>query len=286
MTTYVKRMDKSRKARKHIVNALFTILMLFIGAIMVVPFLWMLSTSLKEVGQAMAFPPKWIPDPVMWSNYPTVWNMANLGLYFRNTVIVTVFTTLGQTITCSMAAFAFARLEFKGRDVIFLVYLGTMMIPIQVTLIPLFMIMREFGWINTYEGLIVPFIFSAYNTFLLRQFFLSLPKSLDESAIIDGCGYFGIFTRIVLPLSRPALITQAIFCALWSWNDLLWPTVLAQTDEVRTLVVGLQMFMNQYAVQWDMLMAGSMISVLPMLILYLFCQRYFVEGIAVTGIKG
>lgn len=277
---------RRKKSRRMLVNTILIIVMLFIGAIMIVPFLWMLSTSLKVLGQVMIFPPQWIPNPVMWENYVEAWTLAKLNLFFRNSVIVTVLTTLGQTVTCSLAAYSFARLEFKGRDAIFLVYLGTMMIPIQVTMIPLFMIMRQLGWINSFNGLIVPFIFSAYNTFLLRQFFLSLPKSLDESAIIDGCGYFGIFIRIVVPLSKSAIITQALFCALWAWNDMLWPTIIAQSDEVRTMVVGLQMFKNQYAVQWNMLMAGTVISVVPMLVLYLFCQRYFVEGIAVTGIKG
>lgn len=279
--------SKRRKKSKRIfVNTILIIVMLCIGAIMVVPFLWMFSTSLKVLGQVMIFPPQWIPNPIMLENYVEAWTLAKLNLFFRNSVIVTVFTTLGQTVTCSLAAYAFARLEFKGRDGIFLVYLGTMMIPIQVTMIPLFMIMRQFGWIDSFNGLIIPFIFSAYNTFLLRQFFLSLPKSLDESAIIDGCGYFGIFIRIIVPLSKSAIITQALFCALWAWNDMLWPTIIAQSDEVRTMVVGLQMFKNQYAVQWNMLMAGTVISVVPMLVLYLFCQRYFVEGIAVTGIKG
>ncbi len=280
-------LSKRKKRRdRRTLNAALIVLMALIAAVMVVPFLWMLSTSLKLIGQVMVFPPQWIPDPVVWGNYGEAWSLARLNVFFRNSVVVTVLTTLGQTVTCSLAAYAFARLEFKGRDLIFLLYLGTMMIPIQVTMIPLFVLMREFGWINSFNGLIVPFVFSAYNTFLLRQFFLSLPKSLDESAIIDGCGYFGIFMRIVVPLSKSAIVTQALFCALWAWNDMLWPTIIAQTDEVRTMVVGLQMFKNQYAVQWNMLMAGTMISVLPMLALYVVCQRYFVEGIALTGIKG
>ena len=275
-----------RRPRTSIGDILLLLLMVFIALIMVVPFLWMLSTSFKENGQVLIFPPQWIPNPWKWDNYAYAWSAAKMGLYFRNSAIVTVLVTIGQTVTCSLAAFAFSRLEFKGRDTIFLVYLGTMMIPIQVTLIPLYIIMKSFGWNDSFQGLIVPFIFSAYNTFLLRQSFLTLPKSLDESAIIDGCGYFGIFSKIVLPLSKPALITQAIFCSLWAWNDLLWPTVIANTDKVRTLVVGLQMFKSAYAIQWNYLMAGTCISIIPMLLLYVFCQRYFVEGIALTGIKG
>lgn len=277
---------KQHKAATRVKNALLLLLMLFIAVITFVPFLWMLITSFKENGQVMIFPPQLIPNPWMWENYGHAWRVANMALYFRNSTIVTLLITLGQTITCSMAAYAFARLEFKGRDALFLVYLGTMMIPFQVTLIPLYIMMRNLGWINTYQALIIPMIFSAYNTFLLRQSFLSLPKALDEAAIIDGCGYPGIFLRIVLPLSKPALITQAIFCALWAWNDMLWPTVIANTEDVRTLAVGLQMFKSQYAIQWNYLMAGTCISVIPMLLIYVFCQKYFVEGIALTGIKG
>lgn len=277
---------KQHKTSTRIKNALLLILMIFIAFISVVPFLWMFSTSLKENGQVMIFPPQLIPKPAIWENYAHAWSVANMALFFRNSTIVTVAITIGQTITCSMAAYAFARLEFKGRDALFLVYLGTMMIPFQVTLIPLYIMMRNFGWINTFQALIVPMIFSAYNTFLLRQSFLSLPKALDEAAIIDGCGYPGIFLRIVLPLSKPAVITQAIFCALWAWNDMLWPTVIANTDEVRTLAVGLQMFKTAYSIQWNYLMAGTCISVIPMLLIYIFCQKYFAEGIAVTGIKG
>ncbi len=279
MSIYRSKQNVARKAALYV-------LMTAISFIMVVPFIWMLSTSFKENGQVLIFPPQWIPNPWMWENYTYTWSAAKMGLYFRNTLIVTAALTAGQTVTCSLAAYAFSRLEFRGRDVIFLIYLGTMMIPIQVTLIPLYIIMRMFGWIDTFQGLIVPFIFSAYNTFLLRQSFLTLPKSLDESALIDGCNHMKIFLRIIVPLSKPALITQAIFCALWAWNDLLWPTVIANTDRVRTLVVGLQMFKSAYAIQWNYLMAGTCISIIPMLILYLFCQRYFVEGIALTGIKG
>lgn len=275
-----------KKGKQRLVNLLFYILMSVIAVVMVIPFVWMLSTSLKENGKVLIFPPQWIPKPWIWENYSYAWTAANMAQYFKNSVIVTVLITLGQTITCSLAAFAFSRLEFKGRDTIFLIYLGTMMIPIQVTLIPLYILMKEFKWIDTYQGLIVPFIFSAYNTFLLRQSFLTLPKSLDESAIIDGCGYMGIFSKIVIPLSKPALITQALFCALWAWNDLLWPTVISNTDKVRTLVVGLQMFKSAYAIQWNYLMAGTCISIIPMLVIYIVCQKYFVEGIAMTGIKG
>lgn len=272
--------------RKVTVNSLFYMCMSVIAILMVIPFLWMLSTSFKEMGQVLIFPPQWMPNPFVFENYSDAWNMAKMGLFFRNSAIITIFTTLGQLLTCSLAAFAFARLEFRGRNSLFLLYLATMMVPIQVTLIPLYLLMKSFGWINTFAGLIIPGIFSAWGTFLLRQFFMSIPKSLDESAVIDGCGYVRIYLQIVLPLAQPALATLAVFCFMWQWNNLLWPLVIANSDAIRPLTVGLQLFKGQFHIEWNLLMAGSMISVIPILILYVFLQRYFVEGIALTGIKG
>lgn len=274
-----------KTAKKVIGNSVIYLIMIIVAIIMIIPFVWMVSTSFKEMGQVLIFPPQWIPDPFVWQNYSDAWTAANFSLFFRNSAIVTILTTIGQLVTCSLAAFAFARLRFRGRDTIFLIYLATMMVPIQVTLIPLYLLMKEFDWINTFAGLIVPGIFSAYGTFMLRQFYMGIPKSLDESAIIDGCGYFRIYWQIVLPLSKAALATQAVFCFMWQWNNLLWPLVMSNTDEVRTLTVGLQLFKGQYSVAWNLLMAGSVISVIPILILYVFLQKYFVEGIAVTGMK-
>ena len=277
---------QANRLKKNTVDTVFYIVMSIIAVVMVIPFVWMLSTSFKEMGQVLIFPPEWIPKPFILTNYGEAWEMAKFNIYFRNSAIVTVFTTVGQLVTCSLAAYAFARLEFKGRDVIFLIYLATMMVPTQVTLIPLYLLMKEFGWINTYAALIIPSIFSAYGTFLLRQFFLSIPKSLDESAVIDGCGYLRIYLQIILPLAKAALATLAVFCFMWQWNNLLWPLVVANTDDIRPLTVGLQLFKGQYSVAWNLLMAGSVISVIPILVLYVFLQKYFVEGIAMTGIKG
>lgn len=275
----------SRKGKRAVFNALSLLLMTFIALLMVIPFVWMLSTSFKEMGQVLIFPPEWIPDPFVWQNYSDAWEMANFNLFFRNSAIVTFFTVVGQLLTCSLAGFAFARLRFPGRDGIFLIYLATMMVPIQVTLIPLYLLMKELGMINSFAGLIIPGIFSAYGTFMLRQFFMGIPKSLDESAVIDGCGYFRIYWQIILPLSKAALATQAVFCFMWQWNNLLWPLVMANEDSVRTLTVGLQLFKGQYSVAWNLLMAGSVISVIPILVLYVFLQKYFVQGIAMTGMK-
>lgn len=277
---------QTRALKRHTVNILFYILMGIIGMMMMIPFLWMVSTSFKEMGQVLIFPPEWIPDPFVLSNYSEAWQLAKFNLFFRNSAVVTIVTTIGQLVTCSLAAFAFARLSFKGRDVIFLIYLATMMVPVQVTLIPLYLLMKQFGWINTFAGLIVPGIFSAYSTFLMRQFMLGIPKSLDESAVIDGCGFFRIYWQIIMPLSKASLATLGVFCFMWQWNNLLWPLVMSNSDDVRTLTVGLQLFKGQYSIAWNLLMAGSVISVIPILVLYVFLQKYFVEGIAVTGLKG
>jgi len=276
----------NKRIQSGIKNTVVYVLMIAVALVMILPFLWMVSTSFKEMGQVLIFPPEWIPKPFVIHNYSEAWELAKFNLFFRNSAIVTLLTTAGQLVTCSLAAFAFARLEFPGRDQIFLIYLATMMIPTQVTLIPLYLLMKQFGWIDTFSGLIVPGIFSAYGTFMLRQFFIGIPKSLDESAVIDGCGYIRIYWQILLPLSKAALATQAVFCFMWQWNNLLWPLVMTNTDSHRTLTVGMQLFKGQYSIAWNLLMAGSVISIIPILILYFFLQKYFVEGIAMTGMKG
>ncbi len=279
-------LERDRLLYKRIcLNVIQIVFMIIVAIVMILPFIWMLSTSFKEMGQVLIFPPQWIPKPFVFQNYVEAWSIAKFSLFFRNSAIITVATTVGQLLTCSLAAFAFARLNFKGRDTIFLIYLLTMMVPIQVTLIPLYLLMKQFLWINTFTGLIVPSIFSAFGTFLLRQFFLGIPKSLDESAVIDGCGYFRIYWNIILPLSKAALATLAVFCFMWQWNNLLWPLVMTNTDNVRPITVGLQLFKGQYSIAWNLLMAGSIISVVPILALYVFLQKYFVQGIAMTGIK-
>lgn len=262
-------------------------MLLLIGAVtMIIPFLWMLSTSLKSDQQAYIFPPIWIPDPIVWGNYATVWNALPFDRFFINSAVVSVFVTFGQLLTCSLGAFAFARLRFPGREPLFVAYLATMMIPFQVTMIPVFILVKYLRWLDTYQGLIVPMIFSAYGTFLLRQFFLTIPKDLEDSAKIDGCGYFRIYWSIVLPLSKPALATLGIFVFMWSWNNFLWPLLIVNSLDMKTLPLGLAYFLGQYTIYWNLLMAGTTISLLPVLIVFFFAQRYFIEGITLTGLKG
>lgn len=256
------------------------------GLGMVIPFLWMLSTSLKNDQQAYIFPPIWIPDPVVFANYKTVWEALPFDRFLINSIVVALLVTLGQLTTCAMGAFAFARLRFPGREKLFLLYLGTMMIPFQVTMIPVFILVKYLQWLDTYQGLIIPSLFSAYGTFLLRQFFMSIPSELEDAAKIDGCSYVRIFWNIILPLSKPALATLGIFVFMWSWNNFLWPLLIVNSLEMKTLPLGLSYFLGQYTIYWNLLMAGTTIALVPVLVVFFFAQRYFVAGITLTGLKG
>lgn len=265
--------------------ALLHLLLLIGSIIMIVPFLWMISTSLKSLNDIYVFPPIWIPDEILWSNYSYLFKNAPWGLYFFNTTKITLLVILGHLLTCSMGAYAFARLRFPGRDFIFMLYLGTIMIPYQVTMIPTFKIIKALGWLNTHYALIIPGLFSVFGTFLLRQFMLSFPKELEQSAMIDGCGYPRIFWHLILPNTKPALITLSILAFMGTWNDFLGPLIYLNSDKLKTLTLGLATFQGTYTIQWSFLMAGAVIVTLPVLLIYAFAQRYFVEGITMSGLK-
>jgi multiple sugar transport system permease protein len=253
---------------------------------MVVPFLWMISSSLKADNEVLAYPPVWIPSDVQWGNYLKVLVLLPFGRYLLNTTVVSITVTALEVLTSSLAAYSFARLRFPGRDRLFLLYLGTLMVPGQVTIIPNFLLISLFGWVNSYTALILPAAFTAFGTFLLRQFFLSIPPELEQAARIDGCGYFGIYRHIILPLSGPALATLAIFSFTAQWNSFLWPLIVTNSDDFRTLTVGLSYFQDEYATQFNYMMAGSVLNIIPILVVFLLLQRYFVRGIALTGITG
>lgn len=264
---------------------------LVFGAIsMAAPFLWMFTTSLKEPGAVFSYHKvwwhDWIPATFLWENYVKAWRAVPFARFYLNSIIVVACTTIGQVATSAMAAYAFARLRFRGRDQIFFTYLATMMIPGAVTMIPVFILLRELGWIDTFKAMILPGIFTAYGTFMLRQFFLTLPKDLEDAAMMDGCSYFGIFWRILLPLSKPALATLTIFTFMGSWMNFMWPLIVMNSEQKYPLPVGLQYFQSLYRTDWTLLMAGSVMMILPILIIFIFGQRYFVEGIKLTGIKG
>lgn len=262
-------------------------LVLILGAvIMVTPFLWMISTSLKTLSESMKVPPNLIPSELHFDNYRKVLDAMDFMRYYLNTILMTAGRTIGQLILCSLAAYGFARLRFPGKELIFLGILSVLMVPSQVVMIPSFVFMRELGWINTFYALIVPGVFSAFGTFLMRQFFMTLPKDLDEAAKIDGCTVFGIYWRIYLPLSKAALVSLAIFTMLASWNDLLWPLIMTSSENMRVLTIGISSFQGQHGTEYPLLMAGALMSTLPMILLFIFFQRYFIEGLALSGIKG
>lgn len=253
---------------------------------MIVPFLWMISTSFKSIPEVFAYPIIWIPETIRWENYPQVLELLPFGRYLFNTAFVSAAVTILELVTSSLAAYAFARLNFPGRDKLFLLYLGTLMIPGQVTLIPNFLLMRWFGWIDTYMALIIPAAFTAFGTFLLRQFFLSIPRELEEAARADGASYFRVYWQIILPLSGPALATLAVFSFMTQWNAFIWPLIVTNREELRTVTVGLRYFQDELVTDYHYLMAGSVMSVIPVLIIFLLLQRYFVRGIALTGMGG
>ncbi len=265
---------------------LFYALLLAAALMMLIPFMWMISTSLKTDEYVLSIPLQFIPRPLTFGSYTRLAEIFPMPRMFWNSLVVAVVTTVGQLIVSAMAAYAFARIEFRGRNLLFSLYLATLMIPSQVTIIPLFILMRYLGWINSYPGLIAPGIFSAFGTFLLRQFFLTLPKELEEAAFIDGASRWTIFWRIIMPLSRPALATLGVFAFMGSWNAFLWPLFIVRNEQLMTLPVGLATLHGRWLTQWNLVMAGAVITIIPMLIVYLFAQRYFVQGVVTTGLKG
>jgi len=218
-------------------------------------------------------------------NYVSLWRTVPFHLFFFNTVVFATSVTLGQVFTSSLAAFAFARLDFPGRDTLFLAYLATLMIPGVVTLIPVFVILQHLGWIDSYKGLIIPVLFSAYGTFLLRQFFMTIPRDLEDAARIDGCGVLGVYRHVILPLSKPALAALSTIVFISAWREFMWPLVVTNSLEMRTLTVGLAVFRGVYSTDWPLLMVGATLVTLPLVLVFLFNQKFFIEGITLTGMK-
>ncbi|SFI79791.1 multiple sugar transport system permease protein [Paenibacillus sp. UNC496MF] len=264
-----------------------THLVLLAGAlVMTVPFVWMVLTSVKTMGEATRIPPVIFPKAIQWRNYAGVFDTLPFLAFYWNTVMTTVAKTFGQLVFCSLAAYAFARIDFPLKNVLFILLLSVLMVPNQAYLIPQYLIMVKFEWLNTLTALIVPGLTSAFGTFLLRQFFQSMPKELEEAAKIDGCNHFRIYFRILLPLAKPGLIALAIMTALWSWNDLMWPLIVNSSPEKMPLSAGLASLQGQYLTDYPLLMAGSLLAILPMILVFSVSQRYFVEGIALSGTKG
>lgn len=260
--------------------------LVLLAATMLAPFLWMISTSLMGEYEVFQFPPRFIPSSLRWSNYPEAMGMQPFGRFFLNTAIVAGASVGGQLLFCSMAAYAFARLRFPGRDRLFGAYIATMMIPAIVTVIPAFLLVSRLGLINTYPALFLPTISSVWGIFLLRQFFLTIPRDLEDAARVDGASELTIFWRIILPLSKPALATLAIFTFMASWKDFLWPLIVTNRTEMRTVEVGIAGFNSLYSTDWPHQMAAAVLVLLPVIIVFFIAQKYFVRGITLTGLKG
>jgi multiple sugar transport system permease protein len=256
------------------------------AVITLIPIVWMVLTALKTSAEVNADPPTWIPNTLRWGNFRDAWNFAPFGRYLVNSLVMAGGIALTQVVTSALAAYAFARLRFPGRNLLFYLYLGTLIIPPQVTVIPQFLIVRELGWVDTYQGLIIPQAFTAFGVFLLRQFFLGIPFELEEAARIDGASRWACFWRIILPLSGPALASLAIFAFMFHWNNLLWPLIVSNTDKTIPVVVGLTRFQGEHGTDWQLLMAASVVATIPVLIAYFAAQRWFVQGIATSGFGG
>lgn len=270
---------------------LFYLLVISGAVIFSLPFLWMVSTAFKPPWQVMAFPPEWIPETLYWSNFTTSWVTLDFHVFYLNTIYLTLFNIVGTLISTSLVAFAFARLRFRGRNTLFIILLSTMMLPSQVTLIPTYVFFARLGWVNSFWPLIVPTWLAggangAFNVFLLRQFFLTISREMDDAAKIDGAGFFDIYLRIILPMSQPVLGIITIFTFTNNWNDFFNPLIYINTTDKYTIALALRFYQTRLDVQMGPLMAQSLVALLPVLILFAFAQRYYIQGIVFTGVKG
>lgn len=279
---------RRRPASYYLARALQYLIMIGLSAIFMIPFVWLVSTSLKEQGQVFAYPPVWIPNPVMWSNYPEALRRAPLLLWLGNTTFITAMAIVGNVVTSSMVAFGFARLRFPGRNALFVLLLSTMMLPEVVTLIPRFIMFRTIGWTDTFWPLVLPAFFGggAYNVFLVRQFYMTIPTDFDEAARLDGASNWMIWRRVLVPLSTPVLIAVSIFSFVYHWNDFIHPLIYLFSEEKKTLALGLRGFINPMDASWHISMAASMFLVIPIVTIFFFGQRFFIRGVVMSGIAG
>lgn len=271
--------------QKATMTLLYTLLVLCSVA-MLVPFIWMISSSLKLDKDVFTFPIEWIPSNPRWENYAEIWTTIPLGQFLKNTAKLTLIVTLLQLLTSSFAAYAFAKLQFKGRDILFLGYVATIAMPWQVYMVPQFMMIRSFGLNNTHLAIICLQAFSAFGVFLMKQFYMSVPDELCEAARIDGMSEYRIWAQIMLPLSKPALSTLTIFTFVNTWNDFLGPLLYLTRMELKTIQIGLRMFISQYSSEYGLIMAASVVALIPVVIVFLALQKFFVQGVATAGLKG
>ena len=269
-----------------ILKVLLYIFLILMAAVMLLPFLWMLSASLKQDRDVFTFPIQWIPADPEWSNYQRIWTQIPLLTYILNTVKLTIIVTLLQLFTSSFAAYAFSKLRFKGRNALFLGYIATIAVPWQAYMVPQFMMLRGMGLNNTHLAIIILQAFSAFGVFLMKQFYEGVPTELCEAARIDGMTEYGIYAKIMLPLAKPAISTLTIFTFVNTWNDFLGPYIYLTRDNLKTIQLGLRSFIGQYSSEYGLIMAGSVVTMIPVLAVFLSLQKYFVEGVASTGLKG
>ncbi|MGI6642353.1 MAG: carbohydrate ABC transporter permease [Limnochordia bacterium] len=282
----------SKQRREMFGRALTYVIVTALAVMFVIPLVWTVSSSLKSNPQMYIFPPVWIPNPIQWENYARVLQEIPFALFFKNTLWITILAGAGQVLTAAIVGYGFARFKFPGRRVLFMVLLGTMMIPREVLLVPQFILYNNLKWVDTFKPLVVPYYFGGgpFTIFLMRQFFMSVPTTLDEAAKIDGAGAFRTFWSIILPLSKPVLATASILSFQWHWNDFISPLIYLQSRENFTVSLGLRMFQSVAGIggvpKDNLLMAASVMALLPILILFVFMQKHFVRGIVMTGIKG
>jgi multiple sugar transport system permease protein len=258
---------------------------ILVAVLALLPFYWMVSSSLKTMENMFRLPIQWVPDPVNWRSYREAWRAQDFTRYFWNSGIVAGLITLGNLLLASLAGYSLAKFRYRGRGVLFILILSTMMLPLEVTMVPLFLIIKRLDWPNTYPGLIVPFLVDGFGVFLMRQYMLGIPKDLIEAARIDGASELRIFWQIVLPLCKPALAALGVFTFREAWDMYVWPLIIVTKDSLRTLPLGISLFMSSYGTSWDQLMAVAVLGTLPMILLFFFLQRAFIQGIALTGLK-
>ena len=279
-------LTKSYKRKVRIQHSLLFVILMIIGLTMLVPFFWTLSSSFKYDREIFEYPIKWIPEVFRWSNYQEVWTRVNFLTYYLNTIKLSIIVTVGQVVTCSLAACSFAKMDYPGRDKIFLCYLATMMVPWHAIMIPQFIIIKNMGFYDSHWSIILMNLFSAFGVFLLRQFMLGIPMELSEAARIDGCGELKIYSQIIMPMCKPGLATLVVFTFNFMWNDYMGPMIYLNTDKLKTIQIGLAAFRTEYGAEYGLIMAGTVCSLLPMVLIYCVAQKYLIEGIAFSGLKG
>lgn len=263
------------------------LIMCVLAFVFIMPFFWTVITSLKAPDEILTWPPTFFPKKLIFQNYKDVIEKIDIFRMFYNSIYIALVTTVGQVFFCSLAGYAFAKLDFRGREILFKIYLSTMMVPAMILLIPRYVIMRKLGWVDTHASVILPFIFgNAFGVFLMRQFYMTLPDQLKEAAIIDGASHPQILFKVYMPLTKAIVSTLFVFSFMGSWNDFLWPLITLQSSDLKTLPIGLASFQSMYGVQYNLLMAGAVLSVLPVMVAFLLAQKQFIEGIALSGVKG